>query len=127
MRPARLYVGLEGARAVLPGLLRWGYARYCKVRAFHPNRLLFVIYGVLTHTMGWGFAPLAEGLTCILVLEIIPNSSITLLSFSLDFIMLIWTFLKMAFIKYEMKSIDILVRIIQFLSINAPTRKLHRF
>ena len=46
---------------------------------------------------------------------------ITLLSFSLDFLMLIWTFLKMAFIKNELKNTDILVKIIQFLSINAPT------
>ena len=45
----------------------------------------------------------------------------TLLSFSLDFLMLIWTFLKMAFIKNELKYTDILVKIIQFLSINAPT------
>ena len=45
----------------------------------------------------------------------------TLLSFSLDFLMLIWTFLKMAFIKNELKYTGILVKIIQFLSINAPT------
>ena len=32
--------------------------------------------------------------------------------------MLIWTFLKMAFIENELKNIDILVRIVQFLSIN---------
>ena len=31
----------------------------------------------------------------------------TLLSFSLDFLMLIWTFLKMAFIKNELKYTDI--------------------
>ena len=45
----------------------------------------------------------------------------TLLSFSLDFLMLIWTFLKMAFIENELKNVDILVRIVQFLSMNAPT------
>jgi hypothetical protein len=47
--------------------------------------------------------------------------ALTLLSFSLDFLMLIWTFLKMAFIKNELKYTGILVKIIQLLSINAPT------
>jgi hypothetical protein len=35
--------------------------------------------------------------------------------------MLIWAFLQMAFIENAFKNIDILMRIIQFLSINAPT------